>query len=96
MINDWRKFKLESEDTDPSALSKKEILRQLSSPHRSSSKEDKDTRDRFSRKVRARGGKGQPEQISCSKNKKPIKEVSQKILTVICTSLNFNILHKVI
>ncbi|XP_019386542.1 PREDICTED: phosducin [Crocodylus porosus] len=51
VINDWRKFKLESEDTDPTAMSKKEILRQLSSPHRSSSKEDKDTRDRFSRKM---------------------------------------------
>uniref|UniRef100_A0A8D0G9B1 Phosducin n=1 Tax=Sphenodon punctatus TaxID=8508 RepID=A0A8D0G9B1_SPHPU len=51
VINDWRKFKLESEDRDSLPLSKKEILRQMSSPHRSHSKEDKDTRERFSRKM---------------------------------------------
>ncbi|NXU29193.1 PHOS protein, partial [Thalassarche chlororhynchos] len=51
VINDWRKFKLESEDRDSLSLSKKEILRQMSSPHRSFSKEDKDTRERFCRKV---------------------------------------------
>ncbi|NWS55510.1 PHOS protein, partial [Chunga burmeisteri] len=50
VINDWRKFKLESEDRDSLPLSKKEILRQMSSPHRSFSK-DKDTRERFCRKV---------------------------------------------
>uniref|UniRef100_A0A8C4YLI6 Phosducin n=1 Tax=Gopherus evgoodei TaxID=1825980 RepID=A0A8C4YLI6_9SAUR len=48
VINDWRKFKLESEDRDSLPLSKKEILRQMSSPHRSLSKDDKDTRERFS------------------------------------------------
>jgi len=52
VINDWRKFKLESEDKDSLPLSKKEILRQMSSPHRSFSKDDKDTRERFCRKVR--------------------------------------------
>ncbi|NXK51847.1 PHOS protein, partial [Chauna torquata] len=51
VINDWRKFKLESEDRDSLPLSKKEILRQMSSPHRSFSKDDKDTRERFCRKV---------------------------------------------
>ncbi|NXF36640.1 PHOS protein, partial [Nyctibius bracteatus] len=51
VINDWRKFKLESEDGDSLSSSKKEILRQMSSPHRSFSKEDKDTRERFCRKV---------------------------------------------
>ncbi|NXV83289.1 PHOS protein, partial [Atlantisia rogersi] len=51
VINDWRKFKLESEDRDSLSLSKKEILRQMSSPHRSFSKDDKDTRERFCRKV---------------------------------------------
>ncbi|NWS66130.1 PHOS protein, partial [Crotophaga sulcirostris] len=51
VINDWRKFKLESKDIDSLPLSKKEILRQMSSPHRSFSKDDKDTRERFCRKV---------------------------------------------
>ncbi|NXX49386.1 PHOS protein, partial [Tricholaema leucomelas] len=51
VINDWRKFKLESEDRDSLSLSKKEILRQMSSPHRCYSKDDKDTRERFCRKV---------------------------------------------
>ncbi|NXW62675.1 PHOS protein, partial [Eurystomus gularis] len=51
VINDWRKFKLESEDRDSLSLSKKEILRQMSSPHRCFSKDDKDTRERFCRKV---------------------------------------------
>ncbi|NWH75764.1 PHOS protein, partial [Piaya cayana] len=51
VINDWRKFKLESKDLDSLPLSKKEILRQMSSPHRSFSKDDKDTRERFCRKV---------------------------------------------
>ncbi|NXK75371.1 PHOS protein, partial [Amazona guildingii] len=51
VINDWRKFKLESEDRDSLSLSKREILRQMSSPHRSFSKDDKDTRERFCRKV---------------------------------------------
>ncbi|KAF2984618.1 hypothetical protein EK904_003565 [Melospiza melodia maxima] len=50
VINDWRKFKLESEDGDSLPLSKKEMLRQMSSPHRSFSRDDKDTRDRFCRK----------------------------------------------
>ncbi|NWI64121.1 PHOS protein, partial [Todus mexicanus] len=51
VINDWRKFKLESEDRDSLSLSKKEILRQMSSPHRCFSKDDKDTRERFCRKM---------------------------------------------
>ncbi|NXH01376.1 PHOS protein, partial [Loxia leucoptera] len=51
VINDWRKFKLESEDGDSLPLSKKEMLRQMSSPHRSFSRDDKDTRERFCRKV---------------------------------------------
>ncbi|KAF7241284.1 phosducin [Varanus komodoensis] len=52
VINDWRKFKLESKDQDALPLSKKEILiRQMSSPHRSHSRDDKDTRERFSRKM---------------------------------------------
>ncbi|KFP28050.1 Phosducin [Colius striatus] len=51
VINDWRKFKLESEDRDSLSLSKKEILRQMSSPHRSFSKNDKDTRQKFCRKM---------------------------------------------
>ena len=49
VINDWRKFKLESEDNDSVAPSKKEILRQMSSPQ---SRDDKDSKERFSRKVR--------------------------------------------
>ncbi|NXH44588.1 PHOS protein, partial [Dicaeum eximium] len=51
VINDWRKFKLESEDGDSLPLSKKEMLRQMSSPHRSFSRDDKDTRERFRRKM---------------------------------------------
>lgn len=47
VINDWRKFKLESEDGDSIPPSKKEILRQMSSPQ---SKDD--SKDRVSRKVR--------------------------------------------
>lgn len=49
VINDWRKFKLESEDSDSVPPSKKEILRQMSSPQ---SRDDKDSKERFSRKVR--------------------------------------------
>lgn len=53
VINDWRKFKLESKDRDALPLSKKEILiRQMSSPYRAHSRDDKDTRERFSRKVK--------------------------------------------
>ncbi|XP_055274767.1 phosducin [Moschus berezovskii] len=48
VINDWRKFKLESEDSDSVAPSKKEILRQMSSPQ---SRDDKDAKERFSRKM---------------------------------------------
>ncbi|NWS94392.1 PHOS protein, partial [Mionectes macconnelli] len=51
VINDWRKFKLESEDRESLSLSKKEMLRQMSSPHRSFSRDDKDTRERFCRKM---------------------------------------------
>uniref|UniRef100_A0A6J0TUV0 Phosducin n=1 Tax=Pogona vitticeps TaxID=103695 RepID=A0A6J0TUV0_9SAUR len=52
VINDWRKFKLEGKDRDALPLSKKEILiRQMSSPYRAHSRDDKDTRERFSRKM---------------------------------------------
>ncbi|XP_062920134.1 phosducin b [Mobula hypostoma] len=50
VINDWRKFKLESEDHEISS-DKKQLLRQLSSPYHSFSKEDKDTRKKFTRKM---------------------------------------------
>ncbi|KAM5294572.1 phosducin [Glossophaga mutica] len=48
VINDWRKFKLESEDSDSVPPSKKEILRQMSSPQ---SRDDKDSKERFGRKM---------------------------------------------
>ncbi|XP_044122229.1 phosducin [Mustela lutreola] len=48
VINDWRKFKLESEDRDSIPPSKKEILRQMSSPH---DRNNKDLKERFSRKM---------------------------------------------
>nr|1B9X_C Chain C, PROTEIN (PHOSDUCIN) [Rattus norvegicus] len=48
VINDWRKFKLESEDGDSIPPSKKEILRQMSSPQ---SRDDKDSKERMSRKM---------------------------------------------
>ncbi|KAG8436523.1 hypothetical protein GDO86_007578 [Hymenochirus boettgeri] len=48
VINDWRKFKLESEDLEGIPPNKKEILRQMSSPF---SKEEKDTKEKFSRKM---------------------------------------------
>ncbi|KAM4860577.1 phosducin [Thomomys bottae] len=48
VIHDWRKFKLESKDGDSIPSSKKEILRQMSSPQ---SREDKDSKERTSRKM---------------------------------------------
>ncbi|KAM6219543.1 phosducin [Rhynchocyon petersi] len=48
VIFDWRKFKLESEDSDSIPPSKKEILRQMSSPY---SRDDRDSKDKFSRKM---------------------------------------------
>ncbi|OCT85457.1 phosducin isoform X2 [Xenopus laevis] len=48
VIHDWRKFKLISEDQESIPPSKKEILRQMSSP---SSKEEKDTKEKLSRKM---------------------------------------------
>ncbi|KAF6075392.1 phosducin [Phyllostomus discolor] len=48
VIHDWRKFKLESEDGDSVPPSKKEILRQMSSPQ---SRDDKDSKERFGRKM---------------------------------------------
>ncbi|XP_071983329.1 phosducin isoform X3 [Engystomops pustulosus] len=51
VIHDWRKFKLVSEDQEAIPPSKKEILRQMSSPYKSPSKEERDTREKFSRKV---------------------------------------------
>ncbi|EHB17081.1 Phosducin, partial [Heterocephalus glaber] len=47
VINDWRKFKLESEYSESIPPSKKEILRQMSSQ----SKDDKDSKERVSRKM---------------------------------------------
>ncbi|KAM5238730.1 phosducin [Ctenodactylus gundi] len=47
VINDWRKFKLESEDGESIPPCKKEILRQMSSQ----SRDDKDSKERFSRKM---------------------------------------------
>ncbi|XP_077188783.1 phosducin [Paroedura picta] len=50
VINDWRKFKLESEDKNTLPLNKKEILiRQMSSPHRFNDKSE--NRDRLIRKM---------------------------------------------
>ncbi|XP_069497486.1 phosducin isoform X2 [Ambystoma mexicanum] len=51
VIQDWRKFKLESEDLEAIPPIKKEILRQMSSPYRAQGKEDKDTREKLSRKM---------------------------------------------
>ncbi|KAM4641571.1 phosducin isoform 1-T2 [Discoglossus pictus] len=51
VIHDWRKFKLVSEDPEAIPPSKKEILRQMSSPYKSQSREEKDTREKFSRKM---------------------------------------------
>uniref|UniRef100_A0A8C4FGX2 Phosducin n=1 Tax=Catagonus wagneri TaxID=51154 RepID=A0A8C4FGX2_9CETA len=48
VINDWRKFKLESEDSDSFPPSKKDILRKMSSPL---SRDDKDSKERLSRKM---------------------------------------------
>ncbi|KAG8517297.1 phosducin, partial [Galemys pyrenaicus] len=48
VIHDWRKFKLESKDSDSIPPSKKEILRQLSSPQ---GRDHKDSKERFSRKM---------------------------------------------
>ncbi|XP_011789579.1 PREDICTED: phosducin isoform X1 [Colobus angolensis palliatus] len=48
VINDWRKFKLESQDSDSIPPSKKEILRQMSSPQ---SRNSKDSKERVSRKM---------------------------------------------
>ncbi|KAM9327146.1 phosducin [Gastrophryne carolinensis] len=51
VIHDWRKFKLVSEDQDAVPASKKEILRQMSSPFKATNKEEKDTREKFTRKM---------------------------------------------
>uniref|UniRef100_UPI00398F6D0F phosducin b n=1 Tax=Pristiophorus japonicus TaxID=55135 RepID=UPI00398F6D0F len=51
VINDWRKFKLETEDHETTASNKKQLLRQLSSPYRSPDNEVKDTREKFCRKM---------------------------------------------
>ncbi|XP_078417496.1 phosducin-like [Cetorhinus maximus] len=50
VINDWRKFKLESEDQETTPSNKRQLLRQLSSPYRSLSK-DQGTNEKFSRKM---------------------------------------------
>ncbi|XP_069088100.1 phosducin [Pleurodeles waltl] len=51
VIKDWRKFKLESEDLNSIPPNKKEVLRQMSSPYKAQSKEEKDTREKLSRKM---------------------------------------------
>ncbi|XP_043941253.1 phosducin [Protopterus annectens] len=52
VINDWRKFKLESEDEEAVPPSKRELLRQMSSPFKSQNKaEDKDKREKYNRKM---------------------------------------------
>ncbi|KAJ8376135.1 hypothetical protein SKAU_G00067150 [Synaphobranchus kaupii] len=48
VINDWRKFKLESLDQDSLPPSKRELLRQMSSTH----KPKEEGQDRGHRKVR--------------------------------------------
>ena len=47
VINDWRRFKLESMDQDNLPPAKKELLRQMSSPHKASD----DPRSNVNRKV---------------------------------------------
>lgn len=47
VINDWRRFKLESMDQENLPSAKKELLRQMSSPH----KAREDTRANLNRKV---------------------------------------------
>uniref|UniRef100_A0A7N5J828 Phosducin n=1 Tax=Ailuropoda melanoleuca TaxID=9646 RepID=A0A7N5J828_AILME len=52
VINDWRKFKLESQDQDCLPASKKELLiRQISSPYNCQSKDHRDTKEGASRKM---------------------------------------------
>ncbi|XP_073438642.1 phosducin isoform X3 [Dendrobates tinctorius] len=51
VIHDWRKFKLVSEDQDAIPANKKEILRQMSSPYKAPNKDEKDTREKFTRKM---------------------------------------------
>ncbi|KAM4721175.1 phosducin [Rhinophrynus dorsalis] len=51
VIHDWRKFKLVSEDQEAIPPNKKEILRQMSSPYKSFSKDEKDTKEKFTRKM---------------------------------------------
>ncbi|XP_030062616.1 phosducin [Microcaecilia unicolor] len=51
VINDWRKFKLESEDQEAISPNKKEILRQMSSPYKAPGKEHTNTRENFNRKM---------------------------------------------
>ncbi|XP_056379602.1 phosducin isoform X2 [Hyla sarda] len=51
VIHDWRKFKLVSEDQEAIPPSKKEILRQMSSPYKSPGKEEKDSKEKFTRKM---------------------------------------------
>uniref|UniRef100_A0A8C5Q9H5 Phosducin n=1 Tax=Leptobrachium leishanense TaxID=445787 RepID=A0A8C5Q9H5_9ANUR len=51
VIHDWRKFKLESEDQEAVPPNKREILRQMSSPYKAPSKEEKDSREKFTRKM---------------------------------------------
>ncbi|CAH2312731.1 phosducin [Pelobates cultripes] len=51
VIHDWRKFKLVSEDQEAVPPNKREILRQMSSPFKGPSKEEKDAREKFTRKM---------------------------------------------
>ncbi|KAE8611405.1 hypothetical protein XENTR_v10012436 [Xenopus tropicalis] len=51
VIHDWRKFKLISEDQESIPPNKKEILRQMSSPYKPPIKDEKDTKEKLSRKM---------------------------------------------
>ncbi|XP_041133307.1 phosducin-like [Polyodon spathula] len=51
VINDWRKFKLESENHESIPPSKRELLRQMSSSYQSNSKEETDIQRRLNRKM---------------------------------------------
>ncbi|MBN3321589.1 PHOS protein, partial [Atractosteus spatula] len=49
VINDWRKFKLESEDQESIPASKRELLRQMSSPYKPNREEE--AREKLNRKM---------------------------------------------
>ncbi|XP_028667212.2 phosducin b [Erpetoichthys calabaricus] len=51
VINDWRRFKLESEDHESIPPNKRELLRQMSSPYRPPKGDEKELRERLNRKM---------------------------------------------